>query len=570
MPSVKKKSRRRTEVPSAPLAPTPTPSPGWWQTQAAPFLAARAFLLAISLIAVGAFRIVAAYPETGITFDEPGHMACGLQFLAEHVYRYESQHPPLARVMTALGPYLDGARPMGVADQNQEGVAVMYRDSHVLRTLILMRLGVLPFFFLGCLVVYFWSARFFGKPVAVMATGLFTLLPPVLAHAGLATTDMALASCLGLAFLALLRWAEHPALPQSLGLGFATALMVLSKFTALAFFPAAVLLALLAYLATRKPGLGEVMALAKARALPFALAVATGAVLIWAGYLFSFGKVPGWNVSLPAPEVFDGVRVALRHNDRGHLAYLLGNISQDGWWYYFPVVLAVKTPLAFLLLLAGGIGIGWKQRHNTAYWLPLALSLGILIPAMMGHVNIGVRHILPVYMGFSITAALALVQLFAAAQSRIWTGIVAGVLLVWLVFSGARSHPDYVAYFNEFGGSHPENILVDSDLDWGQDTVWLARWLKARSITDVSFVTMNLTASRLAAWPGLPAVRPILATSPAEGWTAVSPTILIFNEYGLDHKYPNLKPWFEYIHPVDRVGSLFLYYIKPGTLPPRS
>ena len=568
MASVKKKSRHRAEA--RPATPAPVIQPGFWEAQALPWLNARALRLALILVAIATLRLLAAYPENGITFDEPGHMACGLQLLAEHVYRYESQHPPLARAMSALGPYLEGARPMHIANQDQEGVALMYRDSHVLRTLISMRLGILPFFFLACLVVYLWSARSFGKPVAVMATGLFTLLPPVLAHAGLATTDMPVAACLGLTFLCMIRWVEQPTFARSLGFGAATGLMVLSKFTALGFFPAGAALALLAYLATQRPDFDTVLDQIQRRAVPFAIAVATGALVIWAGYLFSFGKVPGWNIPLPAPEVFDGIRVALRHNDRGHMAYLFGHLSQTGWWYYFPVVLGVKTPIAFLLLLAGGAWLCWSRRRETVHWLPWAFSLGILIPAMMGNVNIGVRHILPVYIGFSIAAALALERLLLWSQTRQWTLAVAGVLVLWLLGTGLLNHPDYLAYFNEFAGSHPENILVDSDLDWGQDTVRLARWQRETGVNTIHFVTMNLGAERLQAWPGVQGVQAINPLSPTEGWTVVSPTILIFNEYGMNHRYPNLKPWFLYIPESGKVGSLILYYVPPGSLPRKS
>ena len=106
-----------------PQVPVETPSPGFWETswetKLLPRLEARSTLLACCLIAIAAIRIIVAYPENGITFDEPGHMACGLQFLAKHVYLYESQHPPLARVMSALGPYLAGARPQGIANQGK-------------------------------------------------------------------------------------------------------------------------------------------------------------------------------------------------------------------------------------------------------------------------------------------------------------------------------------------------------------------------------------------------------------------------------------------------------------------
>ena len=137
-----------------------------------------------------------------------------------------------------------------------------------------------------------------------------------------------------------------------------------------------------------------------------------------------------------------------------------------------------------------------------------------------------------------------------------------------MTVSGALRHPDYIAYFNEFVGDHPEHVLVDSDLDWGQDTILLARRLRELGANQVSFRTLNLTADRLVVWPGFPPVRDINPLKPAEGWTAVSPTIWMIRQYGLEHRFPNLQPWFVYLHPVEKVGSLFLYYVPPGSIPP--
>jgi hypothetical protein len=522
--------------------------------------------VALGLIAIAVIRIAAAYPEMSITFDEPAHLACGLQYLAQHVYLYEPQHPPLARAMAALGPYLDGSRLLDAPNMILEGVAVFYDGGHTTRTLTLARLGILPFFILACLVVYYWARRYFGNPVAVVATGLFTLLPAVLAHAGLATTDMALTACLGAAFLALLVWAEQPSFRHSLLLGAATAMAVLSKFTALGFFPVAAVFALAVYLAAERPGWKRLAAIARERAAPLAVAVLVGALVVWAGYLFSFGAVPGWSVRLPAPELFDGVRRAMRHNASEGGGYLFGQLSPTGWWYFFPVALAFKTPLAFLLLLGLGKWVCWQKRRRVAYWLPWAFSLGILAPAMTSPVNYGVRHVLPVYMGFSIVAALAVVRLAQWSQARKWAGIAAaGALVLWMGVSGAIRHPDYLAYFNELAGSEPEKVLVDSDLDWGQDTILLARRLRELGVKQVSYIQMNLDSAHLQVWPGMPPTRPINPVVPAEGWTAVGPTFSKVGQYGLDHRYPDLQPWYEYLKPVERVGSQLLYYVPPRT-----
>src|SRR5260370_23685226 len=122
-------SKKKTKPPLRSATDTPgAPSPAFWDATVIPFLTRRSLVLAVALIAIASLRIVSTYSEMSPTWDEPGHMACGLQYLAQHVYRYEAQHPPLARVMSALGPYLAGSWPMGIKNQDQEGVAVMYRD----------------------------------------------------------------------------------------------------------------------------------------------------------------------------------------------------------------------------------------------------------------------------------------------------------------------------------------------------------------------------------------------------------------------------------------------------------
>jgi hypothetical protein len=534
-----------------------------------PWLEKRSVPIVLALIAIAALRIVATYPDTSPIWDEPGHMACGLQYLGEHVYRYESQHPPVARIMSALGPFLSGARPLDGQNQDLEGVAVMYKSGDPERILTLMRIGILPFFLLGAWVVYLWARRYFGAATGALAAGLFTLVPTILAHAGVATTDMPLAAALSAAFFAMLLWAEEPTWKHSVLFGLATGLAASTKFTALGYFPAAAILALLAYLVVERPGAPAIAALAKARALPLGIAVLTGATFIWAVYAFTFGPVSGWNVSLPAPVFFDGVRSALRHNETGHAAYLLGEISHRGWWYFFPVVMAVKTPLGFAILAILGAAICYTKRARLVYWLPIAFSLGILLPAMTSHVNIGLRHILPIFTGFAILAAIGLMHLIERMPTAKWAGPVAAVLVGWIAISGAGAHPNYIGYFNETVGDHPERVVLDSDYDWGQNTIRLARRLRELGATGVAYNEFNFTSEQLMIWPGLPNVKRIDPLTPAEGWNVVSPTRWMLRRYGIADAR---QPWFPYLRPVEKVGSLWLYYVQPGSVratPPR-
>jgi hypothetical protein len=319
----------------------------------------------------------------------------------------------------------------------------------------------------------------------------------------------------------------------------------------------------MAWIAIERPDRKKLIGLIRQRAATFGIAVAAGALTIWAVYSFSFGEVPGWHARLPAPEFFLGAAQSLSNSQTGHSAFLLGRHGTRGWWYYFPVDLSVKTPIAFLLLLVFGAGLCWKRRASVRYLAPIAFSAGILAPAMNGHVNIGVRHILPVYIAFSVIAAAGLLQLAEWADTRKWAGAAAALLVLWLAGSGAVHHPDYLAYFNEFAGSHPENIVVDSDYDWMQDTKRLAKRMRELGVKEVNFGWLG---DHQQLWPELPATKKIHPLEPAEGWTAVSPTIDKVVQYGLGYRYPNLKPWFDYLTPTERAGTLFLYYIPAGAL----
>jgi len=129
----------------------------------------------------------------------------------------------------------------------------------------------------------------------------------VLAHAGLATTDMALTAFLGAAFVSALAWLEQPSPLGGALFGASTALAVLSKFSVVAFLPASLAVALIWFLSTERPTLAWLAAAVKRRLPSFALAVLVGLVVIWAGYRFSFGAPDFTSLRLPAPEVFSGI-----------------------------------------------------------------------------------------------------------------------------------------------------------------------------------------------------------------------------------------------------------------------
>jgi len=231
-----RKARRPPEISRAPSPPRARDP---WEQRLQPFLERRSLVLAMCLLAIAAARIIATYSEFSNTADEPTTLGCGLQYLGQHIYRYEPQHPPLARVAVAALPYLlAGAQPLGMPDMGDDGRTTLFHSADPSHLLMLMRLGILPFFLLAAMVTYFWARHCFGGAAGVFAIALFTMLPPVLAHGGLATLDMALTGCLGAAFLTFMLWAEKPTWRSGIWFGVCTGLASVSRFTAFGYLPA--------------------------------------------------------------------------------------------------------------------------------------------------------------------------------------------------------------------------------------------------------------------------------------------------------------------------------------------
>ena len=525
--------------------------------------------IALALVLIASIRIAATYTVFNHTSDEQIHLACGMEWLDHGVYRWEAQHPPLSRVAAAVGPYLIGQRSANLPKKSAisltlEGNAILYQNHRYELTLALARLGILPFFWIACLLVYRWGKRF-NPGTAVVSVFLFSFLPPVLAHSAVATTDMALSAFLGASFLCGLVWLENPTLRNGLWFGGSVGLMVLSKFSGLVFFPASAGIGLAWYLWRTRTKPAMMWGMARGRAATFAVALLAGALLIWAGYRFSFGKVDFAGLRLPAPELYRGIQEVREHNSLGHRSYLLGQLSGEGFWLFYPVALGVKTPIAFLILMAAGTALAFRKRALRQAWLPVAFAGGILLVAAFSRINIGIRHVLPVYLAFSVLAALAVVSAWEQ-QNKVLRAAV-GLLLVWFASSSALSHPDYLAYFNEFGGKEPERILVDSDLDWGQDVKRLSTRLRELGVTELTFAHMAILESEKE--HGLPKLNRFMDVRyPNPGWSAVSLNLLKQRRFALGDRNWDIIPWPERYQPVERVGkSILLYYIPAASIP---
>ena len=494
-------------------------------------------LAALLLVSIGTLRIVSTYRVFNHVIDEPDQLAAGVEFLSTGKYLYEDEHPPLARVFGALGPFLAGERWHKGPDSYLEGYRILGFGPHYDRILTLGRAGILPFFWIASLVVYRWGLRTAGPVAALIGTLLFTTTPPILAHSGVITTDMALACWTGAAALAALYWADLPDRKRSMVFGAALALACLSKFTA--------------------PGLS---AGGVAGHGPRGLTAPAGLSPIPVPSP-SCWLPPSWSSGPPTPFLLPAesgspparravlLRHPLRwtHNRLGHrltcwagAARTASGTTTGGSGGQDPAGNAAFAP-------AGALLVDRKALSRKAA-IPAAFCAAVLLCAMCGRVNIGVRLILPIYVGFAVVGGCVA----AAAKGRLARAMVAA-LLAWVVISGALQHPDYLAYFNEIAGSRPERFLVGFRSRLGPGHERLGDFLAQAGVTQVAFSPFNRTYA-LAGHP-FPAMTPSDPDHPSPGWNAVS--ITTWKVFGF-------PAWAGRIPPQMWIGRSILLWYFPG------
>jgi hypothetical protein len=523
------------------------------------------------LAAIAIARVAATYSVYSNTFDEPDHISAGLEWIERGTYTFEPMHPPLARIAMAAGPYLDGVRIHDVALHGTAANRVLYDQGKYTRDLTFARIGILPFFVAAIAGVFFWARRLAGTPVALLAVALFTTTPLVLAHAGVATNDMALTGVLTWALFSLTLWLDDPRLRNAVAVGIIAALALTAKLSAVLFLPlsAAVFVASRWVISRRfAPSPGAATPRTPNVWLILKSAAVAGAAMMlvtWAVYRFSIGSrlgsvIPG-GVPVPFPEFFYGIQALIEKNSRGHSGFLLGEYRTTGWWYFFPFGIAVKTPIALLVLTFIGAAVAVRTawaRKDWRYVAPIAAAVAMLAASMTSKINIGMRHVLPMFPLLAITAALGVAWLWSLTLHRTMARVAVVVLLAWQIGVGIRAHPDYLPYFNEFAGSHPEHLLRDSDLDWGQDLLRLADTVRAKGIDTLQLAYWG----RADATKLVPAVTlPFTPAMHPTGWVAIS-------EQMLSHADPQFAGygWLQHVTPVARIGkSIKLYHI--GTRP---
>jgi 4-amino-4-deoxy-L-arabinose transferase-like glycosyltransferase len=465
---------------------------------------------AVLLLIMGV-NFLTVISKKSITIDETLGIPAGYYYLKTHSFNLDSDHPPLPKSLSAIPllflhletPSFDDVRdqPEGpltliVADRfwsaNKAHFKQIFFWSRV--PLILMTLG------LGMLIFAF-TRRLFGSRAAVLAVALFSLEPTILAH-GRVMKDIHVAFVYALFFFTLYLYGSSPTWRRALLLGIACGLALVDKYSMLILFP--ILLA------------GGVVVLIRSAAsrtrvgIQVVTASLLALVVVNAVYLFQRQPLSSADLvalaksneahagtmlkllgplSIVLPQYFlSGVFITFNHNDLGHPGFLLGQYSDHGWWYYFPVTFALKTTIPFLVLTI--LSLSWslfcQYRRDWKFLVPLVPIFIYGASAMFADINIGIRHLLPLFPFLFMLGGAFLDRVLRIHRSRSLILFAVGLLFALSLTEVIRTYPNYIPYMNQLVLNRPHwTLLSDSNIEWGDDTGALAEYLNARGETKV-------------------------------------------------------------------------------------
>lgn len=469
-------------------------------------------LISAGLLLLMAVNLLTVIARKSITIDESLIIPSGYYYLKSRSFYIEPDHPPLSKLLAGLPlvflpletPPLPNLDREPSADQtltaasrfwtaNRQHFADVFFWARVPMVILTLMLGALIFIF---------ARRLFNDRAAVLAVALFSFEPTILAH-GRVIKDIHVAFAYLLFFFALYLYGSRPTLQRALWLGLACGLALTAKYSMVILVP--MLLVTFCLLVIRPPSRTERLQLP----VHFLIAALATLLMLKAAYFFidqpliaadlealarnDPARLPLLLAALKASSAFVppyfvyGVYRTFTHNDLGHPAFLLGNFSDNGWWYYFPVAFALKTTIPFLILTI--VSLVWAIRgasKRDARFLILLIPIVIYgVMAIQASINIGIRHLLPIFPFFFILGGVFLDRLLGMRHARFGAALVS-ITIAACALEAWRAYPNYISYANQLASNRPAwHYLSDSNIEWGDDAGALASYLKEKGETRV-------------------------------------------------------------------------------------
>lgn len=506
------------------------------------------------LLIIHAYVLLSSALADSQTIDEVAHLAAGVTYLATGDFRLNYEHPPLEKLLAGAAalsrsPHIPLEDPSWSARNEWDfGRAFLYHNTVPYKELLLA--GRLPtiFFSIALVLLVYVIGRTVGGPLAGLLAASFAAFDPnMIGHGHLVTNDVPLAFTFLLSIWTFWRYLASPTKGRLLVASLALAVAIITKFNAVFLLP--IFIALFLWYRWRNAKATRRHTLTP-RWWAFLVMIACSFLVIWMVYGFEV-KIPlsdpkvveiyerqaelenspallagerplaqfvvrvfdrsttrgqiifhlAQTVPIPAFSYVKGLTTVTKHNYYGHESYLLGATSKTGWPTYFPIAFLVKTSTVALLLFAATLLV-WLfprlRRYLLASSLPKTTLPVLVLPplvffalAVESHINLGIRHILPVYPFLYLLAACTLTPLLARAAEKKSLLLPLGVALIVIVLAitAFRAHPLELGYFNDFvgGWKNGHKYLLDSNLDWGQDLARLAAFEQEKGFKEIAF-----------------------------------------------------------------------------------
>ncbi|MBW7884632.1 MAG: glycosyltransferase family 39 protein [Caldilineaceae bacterium] len=535
------------------------------------------WLLLVAALTLFAAQAGWSSTQKSAAFDEQYHLAAGYSYLRTGDFRLATNHPPLAGLLAALPLLADNnivlpaEHPAWEASDRFLFSDVFLWESNLDPQGILLR-ARWPITVLGVLLVaclFFAARQMLGARAGWLVLLLATFEPNLIAHARFVTTDLALTLFIFVGAWWWWRWLVQPRWHNLVVAGLAAGLAMGTKYNGAMIWPILLFVALILPVLPGYAGIRK-----RLWSLPAAGLAAL--VVLWLLYHLDVGPVsflPGWLI-LPAPyywQWFWNTVFRILELQGARVDFFFGEASNQGWWHYFFVASAVKLTLPTLLLAFAGLVLLVRRRaarQLAILWIP---PLFFLLLGATQVLNIGFRHMLaavPFILLLAAYVAEALPWLYAPARRSVIAG---ALLLFWVLADTGRIAPHYESHFNQLAGpwQNWSNILVDSNLDWGQDLPALRRTMEELGIETVNLAyfgkatpeTYGIRYRPLPSYLRFMEGREISAFNPytpEPGWYAISATELRAGT--LQPETVDLYRVFRTMEPVARAGySIYLY-----------
>ena len=493
-----------------------------WNRANLPTLPSRYVAMAVIFLLLALIgQLAYSVSHESLSWDEGDHIWAGYMSWKGD-YGMNPEHPPLVKAVATLPLLFMNLKVPELQNRyfkhesSFDGRDLIYGNDAA-KVIFRVRMAAMTFTFLLALLIFAATREMFGSITALIALTFFVFEPNILAHGALVTTDMGITCLMFASVYVFYRYVKKPTVFRLLLTGCAVGVGLAAKHSGVFIFPILILLALTEIFRNTKVGENNLESRTQKARLAGAFVVITGIsiVVLWSAYGFRYSMRPSGLTISPAltdfakelkppiasrsiltlahwhilPEAYLYGLIDVKVVADNTATYLFGKVYPRGKWFYFPALLLIKCTVSVLvLLLALPFVLLFRRTQHFREILFLTIPPALyFVVAIFSGLNIGVRHVLPI---FPFLMVLVAYTAWALIQSnRRWIYPVVALLLLH-VFSSVRAFPvSYIPYSNELWGgpSQTYKYLSDSNVDWGQQMIATKKYVDVHGITSCWF-----------------------------------------------------------------------------------